>query len=135
MGNTKGKKDDPMLRALQQSLPVLRKAAKLSQKDLASTLGVSRQTVNNWETEKTYLNPTQGLALMAIVQSYGNVYPGLQKVLEVYFAQQDEAMMVQSAKPRSPLEGVIDKYIRGRINASPQNEDQADEVQEELSVG
>ena len=62
MGNTRGEKDDAMLRALQQSLPVLRKAAKLSQKDLASTLGVSRQTVNNWETEKTHLNPTQGLA-------------------------------------------------------------------------
>ena len=57
MGNTPGKRDDALLRSLQQNLPVIRKAAKLSQKDLASTLGISRQTVNNWETEKTFLNP------------------------------------------------------------------------------
>ena len=30
MGNTPGKKDDAMLRSLQQNLPVIRKAAKLS---------------------------------------------------------------------------------------------------------
>ena len=133
MGNTKGKKDDPMLRALQQSLPVLRKAAKLSQKDLASTLGVSRQTVNNWETEKTHLNPTQGLALLAIVQSFGGVYPSMKKIVEAYFEQQNEAM-IQAAKLRSPLEERIAMYIAGRIAASPK-EEQDDEDKEELSVG
>lgn len=133
MGNTRGEKDDAMLRALQQSLPVLRKAAKLSQKDLASTLGVSRQTVNNWETEKTHLNPTQGLALLAIVQSFGGVYPGMKKIVEAYFEQQNEAM-IQAAKLRSPLEERIAMYIAGRIAASPK-EEQDDEDKEELSVG
>ena len=134
MGNTRGEKDDAMLRALQQSLPVLRKAAKLSQKDLASTLGVSRQTVNNWETEKTYLNPTQGLALMAIVQSFGNVYPGMNQIIEAYFEQQNEAM-IQAAKLRSPLEERIAMYITGRIAASPKEEEQDDEDKEELTAG
>ena len=133
MGNTRGEKDDAMLRALQQSLPVLRKAAKLSQKDLASTLGVSRQTVNNWETENTHLNPTQGLALLAIVQSFGGVYPGMKKIVEAYFEQQNEAM-IQAAKLRSPLEERIAMYIAGRIAASPK-EEQDDEDKEELSVG
>ena len=60
MGNTPGKRDDALLRSLQQNLPVIRKAAKLSQKDLASTLGISRQTVNNWETEKTFFESNAG---------------------------------------------------------------------------
>ena len=134
MGNTPGKKDDAMLRSLQQNLPVIRKAAKLSQKDLASTLGVSRQTVNNWETEKTFLNPTQGLALMAIIQSFGSVYPGVKKIAEAFFEQQDDAM-VKAAKLRSPLEGIIAMYIAGRIAAKPKEDDQDEEDKEELSVG
>ena len=134
MGNTRGEKDDAMLLALQQSLPVLRKAAKLSQKDLASTLGVSRQTVNNWETEKTHLNPTQGLALLAIVQSFGGVYPGMKKIVEAYFEQQDEAM-VQAAKLRGPFEEKIARYITGRIAASSKEEEQDDEDKEELTAG
>ena len=134
MGNTPGKRDDAMLRSLQQNLPVIRKAAKLSQKDLASTLGVSRQTVNNWETEKTFLNPTQGLALMAIIQSFSSVYPGVKKIAEVFFEQQDDAM-VKAAKLRSPLEGIIAMYIAGRIAANPKEDDHDEEDKEELSVG
>ena len=114
MGNTPGKRDDALLRSLQQNLPVIRKAAKLSQKDLASTLGISRQTVNNWETEKTFLNPMQGLAIMAIVQSFENVYPGLRRVVEASLEKQDE-IVEQTTKQRNPLEEKIAMYIAGRI--------------------
>ena len=123
-----------MLRSLQQNLPVIRKAAKLSQKDLASTLGVSRQTVNNWETEKTFLNPTQGLALMAIIQSFGNTNPSMRMIVDAFFAQQNEAR-VQAAMLRSPLEGTIARYIAGRIAANPKEDDHDEEDKEELSVG
>ena len=134
MGNTPGKRDDAMLRSLQQNLPVIRKAAKLSQKDLASTLGVSRQTVNNWETDKTFLNPTQGLALMAIIQSFGNTNPSMRMIVDAFFAQQNEAR-VQAAMLRSPLEGTIARYIEERIAANSKEDDHDEEDKEELSVG
>ena len=134
MGNTPGKRDDALLRSLQQNLPVIRKAAKLSQKDLASTLGISRQTVNNWETEKTFLNPMQGLAIMAIVQSFENVYPGLRRVVEASLEKQDE-IVEQATKQRNPLEEKIAMYIAGRIAANPKEEVHDDEGKEELSAG
>ena len=129
MGNTRGHKDDTMLQSLQQSLPVLRKAAKLSQSDLASTLGVSRQTVVNWETGKTHLNPTQGLALMAVIQSFGGVYPGMGKIVEACLEQQNEAM-IQAVKQRGPLEERIAAYIAGRIAANPKEESHDEDEQE-----
>ncbi len=115
MGNTPGHKDDELLKALQDNLPVIRKAANLSQKDLAATMGVSRQTVNNWEREKTFLNPMHGLALMAIFQAMGKNSPSFGRVITAVLERNNEAGSSSPNQSKSPLEARILKYIESRI--------------------
>ena len=135
MGNTPGDKDDVLLKILQENLPIIRKAAKLSQKDLASTMGISRQTVNNWETEKTFLGPTQGLAIMAIVRSLEKERPGLGRVIRALL-EKEPSISESAEKPQSPLDAQIAKYISARMNAIKAEEAEGqNEDDDELTAG
>ena len=111
MGRTPSQRDDALLKSLQSNLPVIRKAAKLSQTDLASTLGISRQTVNNWENGKTFLNPLQGLAILAIVQSFEKIHPELGKVVGAVLEKSSDASSVPAIPSNSRLEAHIMNYV------------------------
>lgn len=136
MGNTSNKKVDEMLKSLQHNLPVIRKAAKLSQQDLASTLGISRQTVNNWENEKTFLNPMQGLAIMAILQSIEKSRPGLGKIVGAVLYNKG-ASSEQVTNTYNMLDEKIVKYVIDRMNEKKAEEAEAqdDDDEQELTAG
>ena len=67
-----------------------RGAAKLSQEQAAEALGVSRQTVSNWETEKTYpdilsvikMSELYSVSLDALLKEGTNMNPGYRQYLK-----------------------------------------------------
>ena len=61
--------DDRKVVRLQNNLTAIRKTAGWSMEDLAVMLGVSRQTVNNWEKGTSRLSKTAYLAIRALLDA------------------------------------------------------------------
>lgn len=61
-----------LIELLRNELPVLRKKAKVSQEEIASKIGVSRQTFSSIETGKREMSWTVFLALIAFFQNNDN---------------------------------------------------------------
>ncbi|MBF4694932.1 helix-turn-helix transcriptional regulator [Fusibacter ferrireducens] len=54
------------IRALQDSLSVIRKIAGWTMEDLGEKIGVTKQTISNLENQKTQMNLTQYIAIRAV---------------------------------------------------------------------
>lgn len=61
-----------LINLLRNELPVLRTKAKVSQEEIASKIGVSRQTFSSFETGKREMSWTVFLALIAFFQNNDN---------------------------------------------------------------
>lgn len=61
-----------LIELLRNELPVLRTKAKVSQEEIASKIGVSRQTFSSIETGKREMSWTVFLALIAFFQNNDN---------------------------------------------------------------
>lgn len=81
---------------LRKELPVLRAKARISQKDIAEKIGISRQTYSSIETGKREMSWTIFLALIAYFQNYESTKKmigeinGLSEGIEMIMESSDE---------------------------------------------
>lgn len=69
-----------LINLLRNELPVLRTKAKVSQEEIASKIGVSRQTFSSFETGKREMPWTVFLALIAFFQNNDNTRQMLENI-------------------------------------------------------
>lgn len=123
MNEVRKEADIKLAKALQKSLPVVRSSIGINQKELADTLGVTRQTVINWEKERTIMTPIQELAMMALIQGFEEQKPGLGKIIAAIMdREQDgdkgEMAAAQTEFVTNPIRKLIADYIGQRLQAS-----------------
>jgi DNA-binding XRE family transcriptional regulator len=77
---------EKMIANLQASLRSVRQLLNLSAQELGDFIGVTRQTVNNLETGKTPMSPTQYVAISAVLdkvlEEKPELYPALTSVIQ-----------------------------------------------------
>ncbi len=88
---------------LGEQLVTLRKENKLSQEQLAEKIGVTRQTISNWELGETAPNPEQLKLLSQIF------HVSIDKLL----GNDHEAVLVEKISNTERLAGIIIKILKG----------------------
>ena len=81
---------EKMIKNLQKNLKLVRQAAGWDQQQLAELIGVSRQTINNIENQKSPMNATQYVAIAAMLEIRQREKPGLSNVIEAVLMMEDD---------------------------------------------
>lgn len=81
---------EKMIKNLQKNLKLVRQASGWDQQQLADLIGVSRQTINNIENQKSPMNATQYVAIAAMLDIRQREKPGLSNVIEAVLMMEDD---------------------------------------------
>lgn len=97
---------------LQHNLLLLRRAVGWTAEELGDRIGVTRQTINNLETERSKLNKTQYIAIRAVLDAEISTSPEdtemLKCLLEVFvdnpdkYKQEDRMQLLEKANMLTP---------------------------------
>ncbi len=85
-----GNDREKLIRNLQKNLKLVRQAAGWEQQQLADLIGVSRQTINNIENQKSPMSATQYVAISAMLDWRQKEKPGLNNVIEAVLMMEDD---------------------------------------------
>ena len=85
-----GNDREKLIRNLQKNLKLVRQAAGWEQQQLADLIGVSRQTINNIENQKSPMSATQYVANSAMLDWRHQEKPGLNTVIEAVLMMEDD---------------------------------------------
>ena len=81
---------EKMIKNLQRNLKLVRQAAGWDQQQLADLIGVSRQTINTIENQKSPMSATQYVAIAAMLDIRQREKPGLSNVIEAVLMMEDD---------------------------------------------
>ena len=109
---------EKMIRNLQRNLKLVRSAAGWNQQELADLIGVSRQTINNIENQKSPMSPTQYVAIAAMLDLRQKEKPGLNNVIEAVLMMEDD-----DQPSEEPNFTIIDKNGNPSENGRPKLSD------------
>lgn len=72
---------EAIITAQQKSLKLIRQALELGVQEFADYIGVTRQTINNLETQKTQMSVTQFVAICAVIDYFLKKKPKLKQIV------------------------------------------------------
>lgn len=82
---------EKMISSLQKSLRLIRQSLELGVQEFADLIGVTRQTVNNLETQKSQMNVTQFVAICSVIDYYTANKPQLRRIVYQFLQIDNDA--------------------------------------------
>ncbi len=82
---------EKMINTLQKSLRLIRQSLKLGVQEFADLIGVTRQTVNNLESQKSQMSVTQFVAICSAIDYYTANSPQLRQIVYQFLQLDNDA--------------------------------------------